>query len=100
MTDDDVSDYASPSQWIAEANEDLIVGAFETSEEAARHYSANQSLLIRPVPGAVANGRFVWAVSTRADHIDSIHGGDAHAATRRCEEIGGKLILFAASVDE
>jgi hypothetical protein len=100
MRDGGTPDRASASQWIAEAGHDLIVGAFGSKEDAVGHYPSDRSLLISPVPRAVASGRFVWVVSTRDDRIDSFHGGDAEAATRRSEGIDGKLILLLADEAE
>jgi hypothetical protein len=96
MNDTGARAYASSSQWVAEAGKDFFVGAFETREEAITHYRSNQSVVIRRAPRAVAGGHFVWAVITLDDRVDSLHGGDAAAATMRSEEIGGKLMLFLA----
>lgn len=100
MMDGRGREYASPSQWIAEAGEDFIIGAFDTKKEAVDHYPPNVSVVIRPIPQAVARRRFVWAVSTLDDRVDSFHGGDASGATKRSDEIGGKLILFLAEDDD
>lgn len=97
MIDDGTdTEHAIPGQWMAILEDGRIVGAFETLEEAGKHYMDNRSVSFRRTPDVVARERCVWGVCTREDQLDSTYGGDAGAATRRAEEIGGEMKLFVA----
>ncbi len=80
--------YASPSTWLVLRDEGMVY-AYSSPADATSMANRDESYFVRKAPSVLARRRFVWAVIGRDHEVDSFHGGDADAATRRALQVDG-----------